>query len=482
MRSRRLEALLSGDIQAAQPLGYGQELSSKAAQIRRLIQTMVPRHCDEEDAALDPETMDSLFDAGLFSLTVPKECGGMGANTVEFTACMEEVCCLGPAYGITAVPHLCVSVSVVDRLAKEPLRSRILQSLRGERRLLSFAITEDTGSDLASMKTTVRKHASGRLLLNGRKQWVTNLHRATHVCVAALCPDLHPVPGAAVLILLPTSAPGLGFTRPWEKLVANGSDTCDLFLDEVEVDPDWFLGKPGDAFHHFNNLVLPGRLGAGSAAVGLASQSLTWAQANRILQIDELDGLSLLIDACRASLEWAACLVDENDHTSVQATAFAKLLACNAAQEVVDQIDCGCALQGQPSPHFLTRGRNALGLLRILKGPGEILGLQAVTSLAGIMRFANLPNENIPDPLRGALSDLLRTWTILESSSEGRCQPVFSALSEAMAGLQAILAMHLKGTIIPTLLLGRFQDAIARSRRLIDGGSEIFIRESYQFI
>lgn len=485
MHLTRFEPLLSGKVEALRPRFWGQPLSSTISSLRHVIQARIPSHLSELDPELAEATLELFFNVGLFSLTVPKDCGGSQGTVRDFTACMEDIGGLGPAWAITAAPHLCISVSVVDRLGLEPLRSQVLRSIKKNHKLLAFAITEDAGSDLGAMRTCLSRDASGRFFLRGRKQWVTNLKRASHISVAALCPQLHSVPGAAIMVLVPIDAPGVTLTKPWGKLGANGSDTSDLFFDDVVIQPEWFLGKPGEAFQHFNELVLPGRLGAGAAAVGMAVQALRWAGQKHLLDSEKEAEWVSFLEGSRRSLCWAACLVDEGDPCQLSAVAFAKLLACNLAQEVVDGVDWVCARKGMPSPPVVARARDTMGLFCLLKGPGELLSIQAITHLSRMLQSATIPMSGCPKPLRTALETLLITLAGLEIAENGRSQPVLMALGEALSYIQMIAVLCLdyadNNPMFPPFI-SRVNMALNRARNLSLSGSDIFIESAYALL
>lgn len=425
-------------------------LASRLEPLQGLIRSLVPATVAEEDGDLHPELFGALAEAGLFRLMVPADCGGLGASTVDFVHLMEELGRLGPAWAITAVPHLCISVAAVDRLAAGPLRSEVLGGVADQHHLLAFAVTEDSGSDLAALGTTLSRTPDGSLVLSGRKQWVTNLRRASHVTVMARCPGLHPMPGATQLVLVPLAADGVHPSAPWEKLAARGSDTGDLYLQDVAVAPEWLMGQPGEGFHHFHELVLPGRLGAGAAALGLAGLALDLARQEDCLDDSSLDALASLLQGARASLAWAAEGVDGQDPDRADEVALAKELAGRVAQEVADALDEACAAQGRRSPPALRRACEALGLFRLLKGPGDLLALQAV-----LRHVRKLGEESAlagwPPALAEALRRLRQQAGVLESRPLGRHPATLQALGAGLACLQVMAALPLEASMAPWL-------------------------------
>jgi alkylation response protein AidB-like acyl-CoA dehydrogenase len=429
----------------------------------------------DDDPPLAPATVDALFAAGLFSLTVPQDCGGMEADLREFVRVMASVGALGPAYAMTAVPHLCVSVKAVARFAPAPLRQRLLGGIGAARRLLAFAITEDRGSDVAALATSLRPDADGILRLNGRKQWITNLARASHVVVVALCPSLHRAPNAATLILLPLDAPGVSVAPAWRKLTANGSDTADLFFDDVAVAPEWLLGTPGQALGDFAEMVLPGRLGAAAAAIGLARRSLTTVAAERpaCLAAHLRASLAAQLDVLDAAVSIAASAGDAGHPEFPHLVAFAKHLAGSGSQSLVDTLAAAC--RGGPIPAALTSARRALGLFRLLKGPGEIIVFQAISALSA--RPAEPAAESPPVPATPLAAHCRRLARLSRATAAAeRRQLPLMLLADALTAVFAeTAATALAATLAPERAAAaaawartRAERALERSETLID--------------
>lgn len=427
------------------PSGWATPPAAEVAAVCRAVGDLLPltRSDTRTDPPLDKAIMDSLFACGLFSLTVPRACGGLDASLRDFTLAMQQVGRLGPAYAMTAVPHLCISVHSVARLCAPADSAPILAAIRDERRLLAFAITEDQGSDLSAMRTRLTRGDDGRLRLNGRKQWITNLSRASHVVVAALCPDLHRAPGAAVLVLVPLSQPGVRVSQPWEKIAANGSDTADLFLDDVVVPEQALLGAPGQALALFGGMVQPGRLGAAAAAVGMAAEALQQARSDRLQTLTgrDLHAMDLAIQTLGACLRLTASYGDEGHPEFSLLVSLAKHLCTREAQALVAALDLGYARAGRQAPPAVRRASDTIGLFRLLKGPGDVIALQAVSAWLPALGQAAAPLLHDARPLALALDWLLQGYAWLSREGGPSLQPVAAAsLADASAAWWLLFA------------------------------------------
>lgn len=343
------------------------------------------------DAVLDEQTLEQLFAAGLFSLTVPHEHDGLEASLRDFLIVMEAIGQLGAAWAMTTVPHLCISVKAVARYAPVPYKGHILRSMRQHRQLLAFAITEDQGSDVAAMRTRLHQVAPGEFVLNGHKQWITNLKRASHVVVACLCPDLHNAPGASVLVLVDLRQAGVTGSRAWDKICVNGSDTSDLFFDQVKLSEEHILTEPGQGMNAFLEMVQPGRLGTAAASIGLARRVLAQAKEDLALQcahqqaVDFWEDSAARLNALSAGLQMCAVFADEYTQDFVHLVSLMKFISGELSQSLIQDLDHIYATHTCDLPQIARNNRDALALFRLLKGPGEILVWQTVLAWSAIV-------------------------------------------------------------------------------------------------
>jgi glutaryl-CoA dehydrogenase (non-decarboxylating) len=131
-----------------------------------------------------------------------------------------------------------------------------------------FAITEpDTGSDVASMKTTATRDGDG-YLLNGTKIWITNATVADAGIIFAYTDRSQKHRGMSAFYV-DLNQPGIS-RRELDKLGTHASPTGELAFENFRVARERLIGQEGDGFkicmRHLNHT----RLGCAAGAVGLA--------------------------------------------------------------------------------------------------------------------------------------------------------------------------------------------------------------------
>jgi acyl-CoA dehydrogenase family protein 9 len=142
---------------------------------------------------------------------------------------------------------------------------------RGET-LAAYALTEpDIGSDAQNIKTNAHLSKDGtRWILNGKKQWIGNGHRAGVIATFAQTPaERHgeKVQRPTAFIIRP-DMPGFAVTGTFRKMGIRGSTQGELTYTNLEVPTDHVLGQVGKGFGVAVHVLNGGRLtlAAGSTA------------------------------------------------------------------------------------------------------------------------------------------------------------------------------------------------------------------------
>lgn len=175
-----------------------------------------------------PEFSAALARRGWVGMAIPPEYGGHGRSAVERFVVVEELLAAGAPVGAHWIADRQTAPAVL-RFGTEEQRRRFLPSIAAGTCFFSIGMSEpDSGSDLASVRTTATR-TDGGWLLNGTKVWTSGAHH-NHFFV----------------VLCRTSPLGEDRHAGLSQLLV------DLSSAGITVNPITFL----DGSHHFNEVVL----------------------------------------------------------------------------------------------------------------------------------------------------------------------------------------------------------------------------------
>jgi short-chain 2-methylacyl-CoA dehydrogenase len=216
------------------------------------------------------------------------------------------------------------------------------------RRLAAFGLTEpEAGSDAGNTRTRARL-ADGEWVIDGAKQFITNAGTDISGCVTITARTDE---GEISNLIVPNGTPGYDQGEPYRKMGWNASDTRPLSFDGCRVPESNLLGRRGDGFKNFLNILDGGRIGVSAMGVGLAQgaldEALSYAKERRAFGQPiskfqaiqaKLADVSAEIEAARL-LTYRAAVLKDRGHPFTMVAAQAKLktgrLAVRATEEAV---------------------------------------------------------------------------------------------------------------------------------------------------
>src|SRR4030043_1483208 len=134
---------------------------------------------DEEKHVYNEKIVKKMAELGLFGCIAPERYGGTEMGYLAATIAAMEIAKESPSYGVTFNLQMNAIQSVLLAFGTEAQRERYIPPLITADAYGCFALTEaDTGSDIASMRTTAHETADG-YLLNGSKMWISGVPVAT---------------------------------------------------------------------------------------------------------------------------------------------------------------------------------------------------------------------------------------------------------------------------------------------------------------
>jgi cyclohexane-1-carbonyl-CoA dehydrogenase len=252
------------------------------------------------------------------------------------------------------------------------------------RKLVAYLVTEPSaGSDVAGIRTTA-KRVGDHFLLSGSKCFATSGGVASIYSVLTKTSEEK---RKSSFFLVERDFPGLSIGRTERKLGQRGSNTTEVFLDNVKVPAENLLGNEGDGFLIAMKDFDMSRPAIGAQALGIAEgalevllQSIKEKNSLKkpfpdypIIQAILADS-AILIEASRGVVYRAAILHDE-EKSDTKLASMAKCFASDAAMKITtDVIDALQILDGYGSSKRLEAERmfRDAKLTQIFEGTNQI--------------------------------------------------------------------------------------------------------------
>ncbi|MES2562114.1 MAG: acyl-CoA dehydrogenase family protein [Pseudomonadota bacterium] len=322
-------------------------------------------------------------DAGWLRYLVPTQLGGaLAAIDVRSLCLIREALafhsgladCAFAIQGLGSVP--------VTLFGSDALKQKYLPETITGKRLGAFALSEpESGSDVASLRTTARRDGNG-YVLDGVKTWISNAGIADHYIVFAQAGAAGNAKALAAFIVNATT-PGLEVTEKLDIIAPHVIGTVEF--KACRVNASMLIGAPGDGFKIAMSTLDIFRATVGAAALGFARRALHEA----LLRVNErvvfgqklaqfqatqmrLADMAVEVDAAALLIYRAAWTKDTQPRRVTRESAMAKLYATEAAQRVVDSAVQLSGGLGVTVGSVMERLYREIRPLRIYEGTSEI--------------------------------------------------------------------------------------------------------------
>ncbi|MDC2986343.1 acyl-CoA dehydrogenase family protein [Actinomycetota bacterium] len=194
---------------------------------------------EEEKAVFNREWPKKLFEGGWICATWPTEYGGRGLTTMQGVVLAEEFArarapMRGDFFGDTLVGPTLLQWGTEEQ--KQEFLPRIL---KGEIRWCQGFSEPNSGSDLASLKTTAVLDGN-EWVINGQKVWTTQGHHADYCFLLTRTDAESPKHAGISYLLVPMRQPGIevrGITQP-----DGTAEFCEVFFTDARCPADNVVG------------------------------------------------------------------------------------------------------------------------------------------------------------------------------------------------------------------------------------------------
>src|ERR671923_1977778 len=330
------------------------DLTPEQQDVRRLVREFAEQEVRPVAEELDRtksfpyEIVEKLGGLGLMGIPYPEEYGGGGADMLAYTIVIEELARVDSSVAITVAAHTSLGTWPLYAFGSEQQKSEWLPQLCSGEKLGAFGLTEpEAGSDAGATRTTAQL-ADGEWVIDGAKQFITNAGTdiSGFVTITARTGEKE-----ISNILVPSGTPGYAIGEPYRKMGWNASDTRPLSFEDCRVPEANLLGRRGEGFKQFLQILDGGRIGVAAMGVGLAQgaldEAISYAKERRAFGQPiskfqtiqaKLADMSAEIEAARL-LTYKAAIQKDRDESFTLTAAQAKLktgrLAVRACEEAV---------------------------------------------------------------------------------------------------------------------------------------------------
>lgn len=350
----------------------------------------------EQSGAYPYNIIKKMAELGLMGIPFPEEYGGTGGDWVGMHVCIEEISRADGALGGLLDVTTSVVAQEIAVFGTEAQKQKWLVPLAQGTKIGAFGLTEpDSGSDAASLQTTAQLK-DGQWILNGTKQFITNigLDNASLVIVAARIKGGDSADTISTFIV-PRDAPGFKLGEKYKKIAWHSSATHEVILHDCRIPEENLLGDPRRGFAQHLAVLETGRISIAAIAVGVAQacldEALKYAQGRKqfgrpifdfqAIQF-KLADMAVSIELARNMYLKAAWLKDRGRPHGFEASA-AKLYASEMAEKVASdavEIHGGYGLMEE---YPVSRYYKGVKILQIVEGTSEIQRMIIGRILAG---------------------------------------------------------------------------------------------------
>ncbi|CAN5156706.1 acyl-CoA dehydrogenase family protein [soil metagenome] len=472
--------------------------------VRRLIATLrefaAERVIDsqrfDEEETIGDDVVAALAREGFLGLTVPQEYGGLGLSTAGYARVFSEVSSLDGSTAVLIGVHCGLGSKAIVLYGSDEQKTAYLPRLARGETLAAYALTEpEVGSDAQHIQAHAEPDGDA-WLLNGRKIWIGNAHKAGVIVTFAQTDvarrgGMEPRPTA---FIIRPDMPGFHVVGTVRKLGIRGSTQAELLFENLEVPGDHVLGQVGRGFTVAVQVLNAGRitLTAGCSGAtrrvlremtGYASRRVQFGKPLAEFEITKRKISSTAADlyAIEAMLGVLAGMVESDETDYALETACAKVFASDAVWRAADELVQIAGGRGFVKPYPYEQMLRDARINRIFEGANEVLRLFiALNGVEGPAQRLQEVGVALRRPIQnlGLLSgyaaarvrSAFRATSTLDVPLHSRLEPhkryFEKHVGELSAAVQRMLTRHRKEIVDRQLVL----------ERLANMGIELFAR------
>ncbi|TQE22792.1 acyl-CoA dehydrogenase family protein [Streptomyces ipomoeae] len=190
----------------------------------------------------DRELWRRAGELGLLCASIPEEYGGGGGTIAHEIVLLEEQLRAG-AVAMALSVHSGIVAHYLNAYATEEQKRHWLPKLASGELIAAVAMTEPgTGSDLQNIQTRAVRDGD-EYIISGAKTFITNGKNAGLLVIATKTDPAQGARGVSLIVAeVDDDTPGFQRGRVLHKVGQKGTDTAELFFDELRVPASHLLG------------------------------------------------------------------------------------------------------------------------------------------------------------------------------------------------------------------------------------------------
>ncbi len=261
-----------------------EEIREMRNQARRFAQERIAPLVKEDEEAhrFRPEIVREMGELGFFGTVIPEEYGGLGLDNghLAHVVMTMEIAKVSASWGLPFNMQMLGPALTILKFGTKEQKEKFIPGLVSGELLGCFAMTEpNTGSDVASMKTTAVKTDDG-FVVNGNKTWISQAQVAdVGLLYAKTDKDAKPASrGITAFAYDLKDNAGISTVPITGKLGLHCSPTGEIFYEDAKLPGDTLLGEWNRGFKVCMTQLESTRLSCASRAVGVAEACLEAAK------------------------------------------------------------------------------------------------------------------------------------------------------------------------------------------------------------
>jgi len=361
---------------------------------KMVVERVAPRAAEIDERAEYPHDLRRLFaEHDLFGLPFGEEYGGTGTGVLTLNIAVEEI---AKACASSALMLMVQELGTlpIKLFGSEELKARFLPRCASGEWTPAFALSEpEAGSDPGGMMTRAVRDRD-EWVVNGTKNWITNLGIADFYVVFAVT-DPHAGHSRGIsAFVVEADRPGVSIGKLEKKLGIRGSPTGQPIFDEVRIPAENLIGEENKGMHVALGTLDYSRLGVAAQALGIAQGATDYAAAyarerrqfgkaiNEFQAIQfKLADMETQCAAGRELLYQACAKADRGDADRGKYSAMAKLFNSDNAMRVTVEAVQVLGGYGYVNEYPVERMLRDAKITQIYEGTNEVQRLVIARTL-----------------------------------------------------------------------------------------------------